>query len=442
MQLSKSGLLCLSLLTVLCGNARAETVYSAVQTALQTHPSVESAAAAVEVARQKRREEFSAYFPEISVGAKGGRVFGDNATSRGSRTTRGEAYSYLWEGNASLRQPLFDGFETRKRVDSANASKLSARQTLIETQENLVFNTVRSYVDLLRSRKALVLIELQAAKVADYLDRIEQGVDEGVMDEAELQQAKDVKASTEGVLAQYRGQAAAAEAEYIELVGALPKDDLDNPQPNVEMMLENINEALAYAVDNHPSVLAGKLNVKAAKYDVGAEFSSLYPSFDSELSYLKTDKKEEIGGEVTDGRAVVRMNWGFETGLGQFARIEQKKSSLREAQAQLDEVRKQIERGVRLSYAEYQTAIDLLNNHTKRVELSGDLYETYEIQFEAAVVSILDLMQTDSQYFLARLDQLNTAHRALLAQYAILASFGRLKDSFAQDVAQAGTNGE
>ncbi len=438
MRISKLRILTLALCMIPTLSSRAETIENAAQTALRTHPSIESAQAALDVAYERRREEFSGYFPTLSTTASGGRMFGDNATSRGSSTTRGEAYSYLWEGSVSARQPLFHGFEIRRRVDSANAKKLSAEQTLAETQENLVFNTSRSYVDLLRARKALVMIMEQNAKVDEYILRISQGVDEGVMDEAELQQAKDVKASLEGLLAEYKGQVAAAEAQYIELVGALPQDELQNPQPNVQLILEGVDEALAFAMKNHPSVLAAEMNLKSAQYDVGAEQASLYPSFDGELSYLESDKKEEIGGELTDGRALVRMNWDFETGMGQFARINQKESTVRESRAQADEIRKQVERGVRLAYAEYQTSVELLNNQTKRVNLSADLYATYEVQFEAAVVRILDLMQTDNQYFLSRLDQMNAAHRALLAQYAILASFGRLKDSLTQAHANAG----
>jgi len=422
----------IALLGLLAAPSYAETIDGAVQKSLQTHPTVESALSALDEAQQQRKIERSNYYPRISVGATGGRIFGDNATSRGLSVTRGEAYSYLSEGNIAAHQMIFDGFATKNRLDSASARRLSAVQALQETQGNLVFNTVRSYVDLLRVNKALLLIEGQAEKVEDYLSRIEQGVADGVMDEAELQQARDIKASMQGVLTQYKGQKYAAEAEYLELVGHVVTTEMENPMPNASEVIEEVEAAVEYALNNHPSIVSSRMTMKSAQYDVEAERASLYPTLDGELSYLRSVKDEDIGGPVTDARAVVRMNWDFETGLGQYARINQQKSTLKGARADLDTIRKQVERGVRLAYAEYKTSIDLLENQTQRAELNENLYEAYEVQFEAALVRILNLMQSDNQYFLARLDQLNTAHRALIAQYAILSSTGRLVGSFAQ----------
>src|SRR5262245_58715393 len=103
--------------------ACADTLETAVSSALKEHPSVESAQAVIDAADEQEAEEFSGYFPEVSLNGTGGRMYGDNATSRGLSVTRGSGYSYLWEGQAMVRQPIFDGFETRNRVESAEAKK-------------------------------------------------------------------------------------------------------------------------------------------------------------------------------------------------------------------------------------------------------------------------------------------------------------------------------
>lgn len=409
--------------------AHAETIENAVQSALKEYPSVAAAKAALTIANEQRREEFSNYFPMLSVGATGGRIFGDNATSRGLNTTRGQAYSWLWEGTVSARQRLFDGFETSNRVDSAEAKKQSAEMSLADVRESLCFSTAQAYIDLLRSRKALLMMEDQASKANDYLGRIQGALNEGASDEAEYQQAQNVKAELDGLVAEYQGQEAAAETQYIQLTGALPQDEIQNPSPATQMVFEDVEEAVLFAKENHPSVKAAKLMVQSAKHDVGAELSSLYPDLNGELSYLQSDKKEEIGGEVEDGRAVLRMNWDLETGGGQFARIRRTKGAVREAQARLAEIERQVERGVRLAYAEYDTSMNVLSNQTMRVQLSQNLMNTLDVQFEGARVRLLQLMQSDNQNFTARLEQMNGIHRALLAQYAVLASTGQLQSS-------------
>ena len=73
-------------------HANAETLQEAVTDALASSPRIESALADRAEALEKIREERSGYFPRINATATGGRIFGDNATSRGTVTTRGEAY--------------------------------------------------------------------------------------------------------------------------------------------------------------------------------------------------------------------------------------------------------------------------------------------------------------------------------------------------------------
>jgi adhesin transport system outer membrane protein len=62
-----------------------------------------------------------------------------------------------------------------------------------------------------------------------------------------------------------------------------------------------------------------------------------------------------------------------------------------------------------------------------RQELNQKLFDTYETQFEGAVVSLLQLMQADNQLFNSKLEAMNAKHRFALSQYAALASVGKLQ---------------
>src|SRR5688572_23342839 len=103
------------LLILASTSAHAEALSGPVESALAAHPSIEAAQAAKKVAEEKESEERSDYFPTVSANVAGGRMFGDNSTSRGLNVTRGTAYSWLWEGSAQLNQPIFDGMETSHR---------------------------------------------------------------------------------------------------------------------------------------------------------------------------------------------------------------------------------------------------------------------------------------------------------------------------------------
>ena len=73
---------------------------------MSSHPSLSAAVAGHEAATLEKREKRSALYPTVNLSATGGRIYGDNSTSRGLSVTRGAGYSWLWEGSATLRQNI------------------------------------------------------------------------------------------------------------------------------------------------------------------------------------------------------------------------------------------------------------------------------------------------------------------------------------------------
>jgi len=415
-------------------SAYAETLEQAVVKALQNNPKVAVAEAGVESAKVEREEKFSKYLPDLNVSTSVGRIYGENSTSRGSSTTRGDAYSGYGEGNVSAKQMLFDGFETHYRIKAAEAKKKAAVLKVLDVEESLALETVQAYIDLARAKGALKILRAHEAKVDDYLERIKTLVDEGATDEAEYQQARNVRIVLEGFVAEYEGQVLQAEATYMKLTGGLPVSELLFPIPNGDLMIEDVDVAVEYALSSLPVLEASKMQAVSLMRESDAETAVLYPDLNTELSWLKYDKKEVLGGELTDAKALLRLSWKYEVGGAQQARIEQKRVKYKEAMSKLHELERKAEYSVRQAYAEYQTSLLTFGNLEKRTEMNEKLFETYKAQFEGARISLLQLMQSNNQLFTARLERFNARARVLTAAYATLASLGRLRESLDLEV--------
>lgn len=410
-------------------SARAESLRDAVQNALGHHPSIDAAQAGETYSSEERRERKADLFPQFSASATGGRMYGDNSTSRGLTTNRGQAYSWLWEGNATLTQPLFDGMETYNRIDAARARQDSAAFNVSDARENLALRAVQAYITVLQTTEAIEKIDAYKAKIADYQDRIQTMVDEGAADEAEVAQAKNVSLLLDNTLAETKAQLDAAHAAYREAVGRLPESALERPDAPDGMISASPEEALSHAKSNHPVILSAYKQMEAAGFDVDAEKGTLFPTLDGELSYLKRDQVEEIGGEVEDGRALLRMRWDFSLGGGDLARIRKTKAAYSEKLAQSQEAILEVERDIRLSYADLERTKKQKELTTDRVRILQDLFDANETQFEGARVRLLQLMQSDNQLFGAKLENMNADYGHLIAQYTALASTGRLQQA-------------
>lgn len=410
-------------------SAYADTLREAVLSALSNHPAMDIAKSRQDIASEDESEQFSNLFPEITTSATGGRMFGNNSTSRGTTTSRGEAYSWLWEGNAAITQPIFNGFETYNRIDAARARASAADYNLADAREGLALRAAQAYFNVMRAQEAHAKAVSYKGRIADYLKRINVMVESGAGDDTEAAQAKNIQAQLDNSVAEMEGQVKLALADYNEATGSLPIGDLAPADDIGSVLFTNADDAVSFASHHHPLVLSAQKDLEAEEEEVSAEKGILFPSLDGELSYLKRDQKEEIGGEVEDGRAVMRMSWGFSTGGAQLARIRKAKAERSQALARTAQTRRQIERDIRRAFAEYETAQKQKELNGKRAIVTKELLSTYEKQFEASRVRILQVMQAENQLFTTELEQINSNYRVMLAEYNVLASSGRLLEA-------------
>jgi len=410
------------------GFAHAQSLRDSVLFALNHNPAIEGARDSKDAAKHGRDAEFSNYYPEISANASVGRVYQDNSTSRGLVVERGAAYSGYGEGNVAVRQMLFDGLETQNRVDAADARLESKTYNLIKTESSIVFNVVKNYLEIMRLRSALKLLSKQSKSIDDYESRIVTMVKEGVADEAELQQARDVSMVVDSIVADYEGKLLAARAVYYEATGQAPPKIQILPPSVSEHINDNIVDTVEMARVNHPALMAVRMDSNAARHDMKAEHGKMYPDVSGELSYYESDKDDVIGGENKDARALVKMNWSFSTGGREFSEFRKKQSEHDAALRKAQDAERQVERMIYESYAKYQTLERKLKLSAERVELNEKLVSTYKTQFEGSRIKLLSVMRAESQLFKAKLDYSDNLYNILTAQYGILASVGTLKN--------------
>lgn len=404
----------------------AETLQDTVEQALSANPSVEAAAVGKDIADQDRKEARSGLFPELSTSVSAGRVYSDTSTTRGLTVSRGAAYSWFGEGSASLTQPIFDGKETFNRMDAAKERVQSADYNITDIRESLALQAVQAHLSIMQAQATLEKTQSYIQVIESYLERIQLMVDEGVADQSEISQAENINLMLQSALADYKGQLNAALASYQQIVGRLPQSDLMKPSLQSVVILESIEDAIQFAKNNHPLIKAGETNLRAAALDVKAEKAGYLPNLDGEMSYLKKDQKEDIGGEVVDARALLRMTWDFELGGAQKARTARSKGLYSEILAQNREITRTVEGDIRRAYAEYNTAETQMELVQKREAVTSELLDAYETQFEGARVRLLQIMQAENQLFNAQLESIAAEYRYLLSQYSVLASMGQL----------------
>jgi len=98
-------------------------------------------------------------------------------------------------------------------------------------------------------------------------------------------------------------------------------------------------------------------------------------------------------------------------------------------------MKRQIERDIRIAFAERDVAMKRLKNQNERVALNKKLFETYEAQFEGGRVNLLQLMQADNQLFNTEVEKAIYQYRLMTAKYGVMASMGRLQETLFETAA-------
>jgi len=407
---------------------RAETLEAAVSEAVGSHPAVSAARAAYDASEETVREQRSAYYPDLSVNATAGRLYGDNATSRGLSVTRGAGYSWLWEGNASLTQKIFDWGETGNRVDAALARETAANAGVLGRQDEIALRAVQSYITLMRATDLKARAETNLANIRGYQEKIEVQVQEGGADEAELNRANDFLLLAQNAATEFEGQYQQGLAEYIEAVGHPPVDVLKRPAA-LPSLPESIDSAVSTAIAVHPQIAAAKQSVLATDHDRRVESTSYLPKVSGQLSYLKRDQDDIIGGEAIDARAVVKADWAYSTGGAQLAREDRAAYLNEQAKSELDDAMRRTERDIRVAWATLDTSRRQQATQADRSVATAKVVETYKTQYDGGSRTLIELMQAESQAFDASVAYANADYGVMAATYTLLAAMGELVPS-------------
>jgi len=410
--------------------AHSETLQEAVQKALTTHPALERANLNTEIAKEGITEQRSEFFPKLSASVSGGRLYGDNATSRGLSVTRGAGYSWLWEGNAAVNQMVFDWNQTSNRVDSAAAQRMSALHDLEDTKQSFAYQAVQNYIALYRSDILYQAAQANLKDMTSYRKRLLKLVEGGGADEAAASRARDMVLAAENALIGAKGQKLAAMAGYIEVMGEEPKTDLVKPpMPFTINDDEDLDSLIDKIQSHHPQIRSVREQIEALDYKATAEQKEILPKVNSELSYTKRDQKDIIGGESLDARAMLRLNWNLETGGAQLARTQKARLQENEAHTRLEELRRALGKNIRIAMAGLEIAREQRDIQQKRYDELKQTLKTYKQQFEASKRTLLDVAQTQAQVFAAQNDYLTAEYALLEAAYGFLTSQGSITDA-------------
>ena len=323
-----------------------------------------------------------------------------------------------------VRQNLFNGFQTRNATREAEASVRAGREQLRNTQQGVLFEAIRAFLDVQLGRELVALaradIRFLEKLVSDSTARLDFG--EGTR--TDINQAEARLAEARAALAVAQADLAASEASFRRITGLAPARftlDVDAER----MLPRSLTDAVTLGQRNHPQIVGAVHAADAANFNVKEAEGRLLPgvSLDGELGTTI-----DGGDSGRADRASIGINVEipiYQGGLPS-AQVRQAKEQLGSARISIDIARDQIRDQVVQAWTRYRSELAAIEAARAGIAAAEEAVAGVLEEQAVGQRTTLDVLQTQRDLVDAQVTLARATRNRRLAAFAVLRATGEL----------------
>lgn len=402
----------------MAGTALGETLNGALAKAYKNNSSLNSARAGVRVTDEGVAIAKSGYRPTIS-----GTTSGSYVSQAGTSLTTGSF-------GISISQTLFDGFRTKNGIKSAESQVYASRENLRNTEQNILFDAVAAYMDVIRDRQIAEFRKKNVAFLEEQLRSAQARFEVGEGTRTDVAQADAERAGAIARSSAAEAQAKSSAAVYRKIVGEDPK----NLKPGVsasKLLPKSLKDALAIAAEGHPAIKASEHIVDANIFGVKVAEGALLPTLGVEAGVSRSTQQfgglDSVGDSTSNQASVgFQLNVPIYQGGKVAATVRQSKENLGQSRIDVDVARDSVRAAVTSAWTQMEAARAAVSANRQfvaaaQLALTGIIEERSVGQRTA-----LDVLNAQSAVVDAQINLVSAERDVVVASYAILSAAGRL----------------
>ena len=399
--------------------ALAETIKGALAKAYQNNSSLNSARAGVRVADEDVAIAKSGYRPTIT-----GTASTQYSSSEGNQLTVGSF-------GVTIRQTIFDGFRTKNSVAAADALVLTQRESLRNTEQNILFNAASAYMDVIRDRQIAAFRKKNLAFLKEQVRAAQARFEVGEGTRTDVAQAQAGQSAAVAQLNAADAQAKSSAAVYREIVGEEP-GKLSAAGGIAKLLPKSLDQALQSASGEHPKILAQSHAADASQFGVKVAEAALLPTLGAEASVKRSARRSSDPGffnpnGTTDEAAIgLQLNVPIYQGGRASAEVRKQKERLGQARIDIDVARDEVRRVLTSAWTQMLAAQASVAANKQLVSAAQLALEGVVEERKVGQRTTLDVLNAQKDVTDARIGLVNAERDVVVAGYAVLSGSGRL----------------
>ena len=388
-------MLCL-LLTSSFSYAEEFTLLSAVEKTIETNPEVQAAYNKYRAAIQQQMAAQGGFYPHLNLISEARNVQGQ------SSATNYNSFVPEYLTTLVLRQMIFDGFGTLSEVRRLDHAARTAFFELEAAMQKTALGTVKAYLEIQKYRKFVTYAEDNFAVHKQLFDLVEQRVVAGVGRRVDLEQGSGRLALAEANLLTESNNLIAVTATFQRLTGDLPPKKL----PTVTFFSKGVegtaDDALESAYKKNPVILASIENIVSSQQAVKVKQSEYYPKVDLMARHMLNVAESGANSFQAADIVEVTMNYNIFNGLTDKSLISETTYKLDESHELKNLACINTREELVIAYSDIlnlKSQLSFRDQHQLSIEKAR---EAYRKQFSIGQRTLLDLLDSENEYFNAR----------------------------------------
>lgn len=342
----------------------------------------------------------------------------------------------VFSADATLSVPIYSGGAVKNSLRAAKTRVEAGQADLRATESGVFSQVVAAYMDVLLGQAVVGLNRTNIERLDVNLRATKDRFEIGDLTRTDVAQSQSRLALARSDARTSEANLIAARERYIQVVGKAPVD-LQSPPP-LTGLPGGTDEAVQFALDHNPDLIAARHRSKAAGFDSNAAGAGRMPRVSIFTSGDYTDYFGTLGGGST---AFAQSETTAQAGIratiplfqGGLPAAQQRRAQAFEGAAleQTIGIEREVIATVRSAYASWKASSDVIASSQSAVDAATLSLEGVQAENTVGNRTILNILDAEQELLRAEVQLVTARRNAYVAGFNLLAAMGKAE---AQDL--------
>jgi outer membrane protein len=420
-------------LVLVAAEARGVDLLDVYQEAAATNPQLAASLANLEAVREQRPQAKAGLLPTLNGSASYTPNRYKSLNPSLPTETSNDKLASL-----NLTQPLFryDRWIQLRQSDSEIAR---AEADYLAAEQDLMVTVAERYFKVLEAQSNLEFAEAEKAAIGRQLDQATQRFEVGLIAITDVKAAQaryDLSVSREiqaiSDLVQAKDSLRETVGTYYDKVDLLKPDlELSDPQP------DSADAWIDRAKEHNLSILSAQASAETAKQQIELQRAGHLPTLDLNASAIYNEAGGAFPRKGESSQIGVELNVPFYEGGAVNSRTRQARSRFQEATENLSQAVRAAELDTRNAFRGVKTDIAQVKALARSLVSTEVAVQAEEAGFEVGTRTIVDVLNAQQDYYLARLNYARARYLYVVDQLRLKKAAGILSEDDVAEVNKA-----